>query len=374
MAIQTFNSIDGFSVGNPQTTVINGAANVSANSLSVSANANITGNITGGNISTTGNITATGNISADYFIGNGSQLTGLPAGYSNGDVANYLSSGTVTSNIITTGNISADYFIGNGSQLTDLPSGGIEYVYKTSAYTVTSNQGVLADTTGGVFTVTLPATPATGDQCVVADAGGVFGANNCTVGRNGSTIVGIAQDLALDIDGVSVQFIYDGSTWEVYSQVGGAGGAASAYGNTQVSAYLASGTDTAGFTTTGNISGANLTATGSISNSRIVTRVASTTSGSSLTPNGDTTDQYEVTALAVGATINAPSGTPNDGQRLIIRIDDDGSAQSLSWDAIYRVVGTTLPTTTVAGKTLYVGCVYNTNKTKWDVIALSQEA
>ena len=173
---------------------------------------------------------------------------------------------------------------------------------------------------------------------------------------------------------MSVQFVYSGSTWEVYSQVGGAGGTASAYGNTQVSAYLASGTDTAGYTTTGNITSANLTATGSISNSRIVTSVVSTASGASLTPNGDTTDQYEVTALAVGATINAPSGTPNDGQRLIIRIDDNGSAQTLGWNAIYRVVGTTLPTTTVAGKTLYVGCVYNTNKTKWDVVAVSQEA
>lgn len=320
MAIQTFNSVDGFSVGNLQTTVIDNVANVSANSLSVSSSANITGNLS------------------------------------------------------AIGNISANYFIGNGSQLTDLPAGGIEYVYQTSNYSVVNNQGVLANTAGGAFTVTLPATPATGDQCVVADAGGVFGSNNCTVGRNGSTIVGIAQDLALDIDGVSVQFVYSGSTWEVYSQVGGAGGTASAYGNTQVSAYLASGTDTAGYTTTGNIGGANLTVTGTISNSRIVTRVVSTTSGASLTPNGDTTDQYEVTALAVGATINAPSGTPNDGQRLIIRIDDNGSAQTLGWNAIYRVVGTTLPTTTVAGKTLYVGCVYNTNKTKWDVVAVSQEA
>jgi hypothetical protein len=321
MAIQTFNSVDGFSVGNSKTMVINGVANVSANSLSVSSSANITGNLS-----------AIGNISGNYIIGDGSLLTNLP------------------------------------------PGSGIEYLYKTSAYTLTNNQGVLANTAGGTFTVTLPATPITGDQCVVADAGGMFGSNNCTVGRNGSTIVGIAQDLALDIDGVAVQFIYDGSTWEVYSQVGGAGGTASAYGNTQVSAYLAGGTNSNGFTTTGNISSANLTATGSISNSRIVTRVVSTASGASLTPNGDTTDQYEVTALAVGATINAPSGTPNDGQRLIIRIDDNGSAQSLGWNAIYRAVGTTLPTTTVAGKTLYVGCVYNVNKTKWDVVAVSQEA
>jgi hypothetical protein len=135
-----------------------------------------------------------------------------------------LSSLAVTGNITTTGNISANYFIGNGSQLTDLPSGGIEYVYKTSAYTVTNNQGVLADTTGGAFIVTLPATPTTGDQCVVADAGGVFGTNNLTVARNGSTIAGLAEDLILNINSVSVQFIYDGATWEIYAQLGGNGG------------------------------------------------------------------------------------------------------------------------------------------------------
>ena len=33
-----------------------------------------------------------------------------------------------------------------------------------------------------------------------------------------------ADDLELDIDGVSVQFVYDGSTWEVYAQIGGNGG------------------------------------------------------------------------------------------------------------------------------------------------------
>jgi peroxiredoxin len=58
--------------------------------------------------------TYTGNISANYFIGNGSQLTGLPASYSNTNVAAYLPT--------YTGNVSANYFIGNGSQLTGLPA------------------------------------------------------------------------------------------------------------------------------------------------------------------------------------------------------------------------------------------------------------
>jgi hypothetical protein len=60
-----------------------------------------------------------GNISANYFIGDGSQLTGLPATYGNANVVDLLDS--FGSNVIvTTGNITGGYFIGNGSQLTGL--------------------------------------------------------------------------------------------------------------------------------------------------------------------------------------------------------------------------------------------------------------
>ena len=102
--------------------------------------------------------------------------------------------------------------------------GGIGYVTKTANYTASSNEGVLADTSGGAFTVTLPATPSAGDQVVIADSGEAFDTNNLTVGRNGETIEGTAEDLILDIVGVSVQLVYDGTTWQVYAQVGGAGG------------------------------------------------------------------------------------------------------------------------------------------------------
>jgi hypothetical protein len=65
-------------------------------------------------------ISANGNVTGNYIIGNGSQLTGLPASYSNSNVATYLASGNNTSNIVTTANISGNFFIGNGSQLTGI--------------------------------------------------------------------------------------------------------------------------------------------------------------------------------------------------------------------------------------------------------------
>jgi hypothetical protein len=95
---------------------------------------------------------------------------------------------------------------------------------RTANYTASINEGVLTDTTGGSFTVTLPASPLAGSQVVISDAGGSWGTNNLTVARNGETISGSAQDLVCDIDNVSVQLIYDGTTWKVYAQVGGAGG------------------------------------------------------------------------------------------------------------------------------------------------------
>lgn len=61
-------------------------------------------------------ITTTGNITAQYFIGNGSQLTGLPAQYGNANVADYLPtySGNISDIAITDQNIEA-YGLGANS-------------------------------------------------------------------------------------------------------------------------------------------------------------------------------------------------------------------------------------------------------------------
>jgi hypothetical protein len=82
-----------------------------------------TGNIQGQSISVNDRISAVGNISGNYILGNGSQLTGLPATYADANVAAYLPTyvGNLVSlegNITTTANISGNYILGNGSQLT----------------------------------------------------------------------------------------------------------------------------------------------------------------------------------------------------------------------------------------------------------------
>ncbi len=79
------------------------------------------GDVIGANLTTSGQVSATGNVTGNYILGNGSQLTGLPATYSNADVATFLAN-FGSNSISTTGNITASYFLGNGSQLTGIAS------------------------------------------------------------------------------------------------------------------------------------------------------------------------------------------------------------------------------------------------------------
>ena len=129
-----------------------------------------------------------------------------------------------------------------------------------------------------------------------------------------------------------------------------------------------------GSTTLAGASIATYTGTETLTNKRIDPRVTSAASASSLTPSIATADVYAYTALAAGLTINAPTGTPVDGDKLIFRLLDNGTARALTWDATYTVIGVTLPTTTTASKTTYVGCIYNANNTRWDVIAVTTQA
>ena len=125
--------------------------------------------------------------------------------------------------------------------------------------------------------------------------------------------------------------------------------------------------------TIGGVAIPSISSTNTLTNKRITKRVSTTASTGSLTINADTDDSYTVTALAAALTINAPSGTPTDGQPLIIRIKDNATARALTWNAAFRIMGTVLPTTTVISKTLYIGCIWNSADSKWDVVSVNQE-
>jgi hypothetical protein len=99
--------------------------------------------------------------------------------------------------------------------------------------------------------------------------------------------------------------------------------------------------------------------------------VTDSSSPAVIQPNVNTTDVYEVTALANALTINNPIGTPNKSQNLIFRFKDNGTARALTFGNAYRA-GTdiAMPTTTVLSKTLYLGFKWNSTDSVYDLIAL----
>lgn len=106
---------------------------------------------------------------------------------------------------------------------------------------------------------------------------------------------------------------------------------------------------------------------------RITPRISTTPTNVTITPDINLTDIYTITALATNTTMNAPSGTAQEGQSLIIRIKDNGTSRTLTWNAVYRA-GTdfALPTATTAGKEMYIQFIYNNGASKWDAVGLSQ--
>jgi hypothetical protein len=117
--------------------------------------------------------------------------------------------------------------------------------------------------------------------------------------------------------------------------------------------------------------------TDTLTNKRVTPRVGTVTTTGTVTPTGDSSDQYEVIATGT-LTIAAPSGTPTDGQKLMLRIKNNGTvtAQTITWtttSGAYLVIGVTLPTVTPSNATTgvaYVGCAYNSADTFWDVLAV----
>jgi hypothetical protein len=99
-----------------------------------------------------------------------------------------------------------------------------------------------------------------------------------------------------------------------------------------------------------------------------------TVSSSATVTAVSTNDIVTITAQAVGLTLANPTGTFSEGQSLIIRIKDDGTARAITYGSDYRAIGVTAPTTTTANKTTYIGCIYNSTDTKFDIVGVCTEA
>jgi hypothetical protein len=177
----------------PERANIDISGNVNGSYANVTTLIGTTGNVgnvrmVGGNIAVSGQVNALGNVVAPFFVGNGSQLTGIEQ---------YILPSEITAdvfgNVTATGNVDAAYFLGNGSQLT-----GIEQYILPSEITADvlgnvigayANVTTLLGTTGNVGNVQM-----TGGNVEVSGQVNALGnvVASFFVG-NGSLLTGIEQ-------------------------------------------------------------------------------------------------------------------------------------------------------------------------------------
>ena len=80
----------------------------------------------------------------------------------------------------------------------------------SAAETVQPGAQILVNTSGGTLTITLPASPSTGDEVTFVDSKYTFDTNAFTVGRNGSNITNAAADLVVNTEGAGFTLVYSG--------------------------------------------------------------------------------------------------------------------------------------------------------------------
>jgi hypothetical protein len=160
-----------------------------------------------GNLSLPGNLTTSSNVTGNYFLGNGSRLTGLGATYSNATVASYLP--------IYSGNVNAAYYFGNGSQLTGMYSNTSvnAYLSTSTIQSLTTSGNV---TIGGNLIVNGNATTISTNNLIINDniiyMANANPANSLDIGFAGHFTSGIYQHTGLVRQASS-------NSWKLFSNV-----------------------------------------------------------------------------------------------------------------------------------------------------------
>jgi hypothetical protein len=269
-----------------------GAAITNGNSnVTVNANGNVTVGVVGtSNVAVFANtgiyvdgvLSATGNVAGNYLLGNGALITGLPAGYSNADVANYLptysgnlvsltgpvtTTGNITAgNVITgglisaTGNVTGNYILGNGALLTGVITSVANINNGTSNVTVVSSGGNVTVGVDGTSNVAVFATTGEYITGLLSASGNITGGNILTGGLisstgtiTGSSLLGTVASLSGNVTGGNVLtggLISSTSTITSAANITGGnlltGGEVSAVGNISGNYFIGNGSQLTG--------------------------------------------------------------------------------------------------------------------------------
>jgi len=102
--------------------------------------------------------------------------------------------------------------------------GSTAWSIQSANYAAINGDRIIANTTAGSFTITLPngAGRPTGAYVQITD-GGNWAVNNLIINFAGATIEGINDTLAINIAQTTVEFVYDGTTWHFTSTTGARG-------------------------------------------------------------------------------------------------------------------------------------------------------
>ena len=87
------------------------------------------------------------------------------------------------------------------------------WTVKTANYTAVASDKILANTAAGAWTLTLPASPAVGDEIHILDAAASFDDNTLTVARNSLKIQGLTADLSLTTQNTGIGLVYMSATY-----------------------------------------------------------------------------------------------------------------------------------------------------------------
>lgn len=207
------------------------------------ANAEVTGDVTaasfagdGSGLTGTSPLRATGTTSTDVGLGSvrnvasysqtetDANFLGKTAKAADSDKLDNLDStqflrsdtnATLSGNLTVTGDVSANLFSGDGSGLTNIPgTAGWEYYGGTATLSTARTYRIVADTSTGAWTLTLPSTPSEGHSIDIADYAHTWDVNNLTVAGNGNTINGDTT-LVCDVLAKSVTLVFWSGEWKM---------------------------------------------------------------------------------------------------------------------------------------------------------------
>jgi len=212
---------------------------------------------------------------------------------------------------------------------------------KTTGFTAVAGEGYFCNTSGGAFTVTLPASPSAGDVVAIKDYANTFDTENLTLGRNGSAIGGDSTtDGTLSIEGLAVTLVYVDATkgWLVtdsglQSEAPTAAFVAACGGNTTITCgnfkiHVFTGPGTFTVSDAGNAGGSNSV------DYLVVAGGASGGNGGSSDPadsaggGGAGGMRYSKSTVPAGHPNASPTGAPVSVQAYSIVVGAGGAAQS----------------------------------------------